>query len=231
MPAVASWQEALLLASERVLASIASFLPDLLGAIIVFLIGLVLAKWTKKLVVKLLDTLRLSAAVKKSGFEKFLKKAEVKLRTEEIIGGIVKWLVILIFSVASINILGLSTVSIVLERVLGYIPRVISAVLILTIGVLLAGLVESFLKGALGQIDVKTSRLFGKIGSYLVVIFAALAAINELGIAQSLINTLFMGFIAMLALGLGLAIGLGAKDLVAKILNDWYERFRREIKK
>lgn len=231
MPAVASWQEALLLAGEKVLSSIASFLPDLLGAIIVFLIGLALAKWAKKLVVKLLETLRLSTAVEKTGLQKFLKKAEVKLKTEEIIGGIAKWLIILTFSVAAINILGLPTVSVVLERILAYIPRIISAILILTIGVLLAGLVESLLKGALGQIDVKTSRLFGKIGSYLVVVFAALAAINELGIAQSLINTLFMGFIAMLALGFGLAIGLGAKDLIAQILNDWYKAFRKEIKK
>lgn len=231
MSTIASWQEALLLASEGILSGIASFLPNLLGAVLVFLIGLVLAKWAKKLIVKLLETIKFSIVLKKTGLEKFLKKAEVKLKTEEIVGGVIEWLVILVFSVAAVNILGLSTVSVVLERVLAYIPKIVSAILVLTIGVLLAGLVESLLKGALSQIDVKVSRLFGKIGSYLVVIFAALAAINELGIAQSLINILFMGFVAMLALGFGLAIGLGAKDLIAQILNDWHREFKKEVKK
>lgn len=231
MSTVASWQEALLLAGSGVLSGIASFLPNLLGSILVFLIGLVLGQWSKKLMVGFLETVKLSTAVKKTGFEKFLKKAEVKLKIEEIVGGIIKWLVILTFSVAAVNILGLSTVSVVLEKILAYIPRVVSAILVLTIGVLLAGLVESLLKGTLGQIDVKVSRLFGKIGSYLVVIFATLAAINELGIAQSLINTLFIGFVAMLALGFGLAIGLGAKDLIAQILADWHEKFKKEVKK
>jgi hypothetical protein len=231
MSTIASWQEALLIAGEGILTSVALFLPNFFGAIIVFLIGLILGKAGKKLTVKVLETARLSTVVKKSGLEKFLDKAEIKIKIEEILGGIIKWLIVLIFSVAAINILGLSTVSVVLERVLSYIPRVISAILVLTIGVLLAGLVESLLKGAIGQIDIKASRLFGKIGSYLIVVFTTLAAINELGIAQSLINILFMGFVAMLALGFGLAIGLGAKDLIAQILTDWYKSFKKEIKK
>ena len=79
--------------------------------------------------------------------------------------------------------------------------------------------------------DIKLGRLSGRLASYLVVIFAVMAAINELGIAQSLINTLFMGLVAMLALGFGLAIGLGAKDLVSEILNNWYKDLKKEIRK
>ena len=116
-----------------------------------------------------------------------------------------------------------------LESILAYIPNVISAALILTIGVLLAGVVEKLVKGAVGTIDVKSGRLFGKIASYTLVVFATLAAISELQIARASINTIFTGFIAMLAIGFGLALGLGAKDLVARVLNDWYEKFRKEI--
>ncbi len=98
----------------------------------------------------------------------------------------------------------------------------------MTVGVLLAGLVESLIKGAVNQIDPKTGRLLSKVASYLVVIVTALAAINELGIAQSLINILFIGIITTLALGIGLAIGLGAKDLVSKMLMDWYGKGRKK---
>jgi len=229
--AVITWQNAFLTVSNNVLSSVIGFLPNLLAALVVFLIGLILASWLKAMVVKLFSLAQLSTIVKKSGFHQFLEKAEVKLKMEEILGRIVKWLVILIFSVTAINILGLTTVSEVLIGLLAYVPRIISAILILTVGVLLAGLVESLIKGALGQIDVKTSRLFGKIASWLVVIFTTLAAINELGIAQSLINTLFIGFVAMLALGIGLAIGLGAKDLVSEVLQEWYQNFKKEVRK
>ena len=228
--AVANWQEAVLLAASNILTQIFAALPTLLAALVLFLVGLVFARWGKSLTVKLLEAIRLSKVVKKSGLEQFLKKAEITLKVEEFFGNVVRWLIILIFFVAVVNVLGLTAVSQVLTSILNFIPRVVSAVLVLTASVLLAGLVESLVKGALAQIDLKTSRLLGKLSSYLVVIFGSLAAINELGIARTLINTLFIGFVAMMALGIGLAIGLGAKDLVARILNDWYENFKKEVK-
>jgi len=227
---VTNLQEAFLLATTNIITNILSFIPNFLAALVVFVLGLIVAKWGRTLTVKILETIKLSTLVKKSGFEPFLKKAEIKIKIEEILGGLVRWLIILIFFITTANILGLGTVSLVLNNILAYIPKVVSAVLVLTIGVLLAGLVEGLVKGALAQVDLKTARLLGKVSSYLVVIFVALAAINELQIAQTMVNTLFIGFIAMLSLGFGLAIGLGTKDLVAKILEEWYEKFKKEVK-
>lgn len=228
---ISNWQEAFLLAISNILTNVLSYLPIIFAAFLVFLIGVILAKWAKALTVKILEAFKLSFLMKKSGFEPFMKKAEITLKVEEIIGGLVRWLIILVFFITSVNMLGLTTVSLVLSNILGYLPRIISAVLVLTIGVLLAGLVESLVKGALAQVDLKTARLLGKISSYLVVIFSILTAINELQIAQVLVNTLFMGFVGMLALGFGLAIGLGAKDLVSELLMDWYRNFKKDIKK
>lgn len=226
-----SWNEAFTSAMQSTVFSFLFFLPNVFGALVLFFIGLLLAKWGRKITIRLLNALKLSSLIQKSGIRRFLDKAEISLKIEEVFGGLVRWLIILVFFVASVNILGLTTVSRVLDSILAYIPRVFSAVIILTVGILLAGLVESFIKGALFNIDVKAGRLLAKIGSYLVIIFAILTAINELGIAQSLIGTLFIGFVAMLALGFGLAIGLGSKDLVARILNEWYEGLKKELKK
>jgi hypothetical protein len=228
---ITNWQDAFLLAVSNILTNVLSYLPTIFAALLVFVAGVVLAKWARRLTIKILEAIKLSAVVKKSGFEPFLDKAEIGIKAEEIFGGVVKWLIILVFFITAVNILGLTTVSLVLNNILGYVPRIISAVLVLTVGVLLAGLVESLVKGALAQIDLKTSRLLGKISSYLVVIFSILAAINELQVAQVLVNTLFMGFVGMLALGFGLAIGLGAKELVAEVLKEWYKNFKKEIKK
>ncbi len=217
-------QEAIFAAATGILSRFFAFIPILFGALIIFLFGLVLGKWAKALVVKILSAIKLDQILRKAGLDSYLNKADIRGKIEVFFGELVHWLIILVFSMAAVNVLGLTAVSTVLNSLLSYIPRIISAVLVLTIGVLLAGLVESLIKGAVSQIDVRISRMLAKIASYLVVVVSAMAAINELGIAQSLINTLFVGVVATLSLGIGLAIGLGAKELVSKMLMDWYAK-------
>jgi small-conductance mechanosensitive channel len=136
----------------------------------------------------------------------------------------------MVFFIASVNVLGLVTVSQFLNSILGYIPNVISACLVLTAGVLIGGWVESAVKGSLGVTSLATGRLMGKIAGYTVVIFTILAAISELGIAERFVSILFIGFVAMLSIGFGLAFGLGAKDIVAKILGEWYKNVTKHSK-
>ncbi len=225
---ISNWQEAIFVAAANIFTQFFNFLPSLFGALLIFVIGLILAKWAKAIIVKVLSAVKLDKISRKIGLEPFLSKADVKLKVEVIIGEIARWLIIIVFFMAGVNVLGLTTVGSVLASVLSFIPSIVSAILILTVGVLLAGLVEGLIKGAVNQIDPKTGRLLSKVASYLVVIVAALAAINELGIAQSLINILFIGIITTLALGIGLAIGLGAKDLVSKMLMDWYSKGKKK---
>ncbi|NMB56820.1 hypothetical protein GYA19_02675 [Candidatus Beckwithbacteria bacterium] len=221
-------QDAMINSTNDVFLIFYSFLPRLLGAILVFLVGILLANWLKKLIVKILESINLSKIAKETKLQEFLQNAEIKTKLEEIIAAIFKWLVVLIFSVAAINLLGLDTISSILNGFLNYLPKVIASIFILALGVFLAGIVESLVKGAVAQIDLKTARLLGKIASYLVVVFATMAALTELGIAETLINILFIGMVAMLALGFGLAIGLGAKDTVGKIIEDSYKKFKKE---
>jgi len=225
---ISNWQEAVFVAAANIFTQFFNFLPSLLGALLIFVLGLILAKWAKIIIVKVLSAVKLDKISRKIGLEPFLSQADIKLKAEVIIGEIARWLIIIVFFIAGVNVLGLTTVGSVLASVLSYVPNIVSAILILTIGVLLAGLVEGLIKGAVNQIDPKTGRLLSKVASHLVVIVAALAAINELGIAQSLINILFIGIITTLALGIGLAIGLGAKDLVSKMLMDWYNKGKKK---
>ncbi len=230
VPTLASWQAALFSASSSLLTSIALFLPNLIGAILVFLLGVLLGGWVKVLVVKVLSALNLSRLFENTTVHKFLTKAELTSKIEHIIGEALRVLIVLVFTIASINLLGLTTVTVVLTSILGYIPNVLAAVLILALGVLIAGLVESLVKGSLGTVDIKISRLLAKTSSYIIVVFSTLAALSQLNIAQQFVNILFTGFVAMLALGLGLSLGLGSKDLVNQMLTDWYKRFKNETK-
>ncbi len=161
--------------------------------------------------------------------EHFLRNADMSHKLEDLIGALLYWLIMLVVVQTSVAVLGLSSLSDILERILGYIPHVISAILVLFFGVLLAGLVESLVKGSIKSIDGRSARLLGKVSSYLVVTIAIMAAVSELGIASEFIMILFIGFIATVSLGAGLALGLGGKDVVAKMLGKWYSQTMRDI--
>ncbi len=223
-------QSSLTNAAYSILVSIISFIPTLLAAVIVFVIGLVLANWLKAIVIKLLNVLRLSDILAKGALKHFLENAEVTQKVETVLGELVRYLTILIFFVASINILGLYIVTDVLNGLLGYLPNIFAAVIIFGAGVVLAGFLEKLVKGSLGGIDIKLARLMAKFTSYLVVVFTVLAAISQLGIAKNLIDTLFVGFVGMLALAFGLSLGLGSKDLVRTALEDWHKGFKKDLK-
>lgn len=228
---IMAWQNALYSVWVSTLGSVFELFPHILGAILVAVLGILIGNWVKTITIKSLQMIKFETFIKDSKFQAFLLKAEVTEKVEEVIGSIFKWLIVLTFFIAATNILGLSTVSNVLVGVLGYVPNVISAVIVMAIGVLLAGIIEGVVKGALASVDLKTSRLMGKIASYTVVTITILAAFSELKIASAFINILFIGFVSMLALGFGLAIGLGAKDVIGQILSDWYKELKHDLKK
>ena len=228
---ILAWQNALYSVWMSTIGSLFSLFPRVLGSIVVATIGIIIGNWIKTLTAKSLQMIHFETFIKDTKFKAFLIKAEVTDKVEEVIGSILKWLIVLTFFIAATNILGLTTVSNVLGGVLSYVPNVLSAVIVMAIGVLLAGLVEGVVKGALTSVDLKTSRLMGKIASYTVVTITTLAAFAELKIASAFINILFIGFVSMLALGFGLAIGLGAKDVIGQALSDWYKDLKHDLKK
>jgi hypothetical protein len=212
------------------LAEISGFLPRIIAAIFVLLIGSALAKALKKIVIRLLEAARLSSLVKNTPIEHFFANAEFGHKLEETIGSVAYWLSMLVVLHTTVTILGLEPLSDLLWNILNYLPNVISAILVLFFGTLLAGVVESLVKGSIKSIDGKSSRLLGKLSSYIVVTVAVLAAISELGIAKEFITILFVGFVAMISVGCGLALGLGGQDVVRKMLNTWYEQTLKEVK-
>lgn len=223
-------EKALLTTGQEILMGILNFIPVLFSALLVFLLGILVARWTKLGFVKLLNISRLADVISTLAVKKFLKNASIAKKIDDVLGEIVRYIVLLIFFVTSVNLLGLSTVTQVLNGVLAYLPNIFAAILILVSGVILAGFLEKVVKGSLGSVDLKSSRLMGKFTSYLIMVVTVLAAISQLGIAQPFVGTLFIGFVSMLSLALGLGFGLGSKDLVKQILEDWHKNFTKETK-
>lgn len=227
LPTISALQASLTVTLTNLLGSIFAFFPKFLAALLIFVFGITIARFTKRLVIKSLEKIRLSAEVEKTPIQSFLKNAEVTTKIEVIIANMIYWILILLVLQTSITILGLSAVSEILRRILLYIPNIFSAVLILFFGVLLAGLAETLVKGAVKAVGGVSARLLGTITSYLVMVVAVMASISELGIAQAFITTLFTGLVASLAIAFGLAFGLGSKDTVSKFMDEWYSRMKK----
>jgi len=202
-------------------------LPSIVGAIVVFAIGLILAYWVKRLIVQGLKLIKFEAISEKIGIDKYLSKADIRFTFIELIGTIAEWLIILVFFLAVVDVLGLSAVSMVLASVLGYLPNVLAAALIFAAGYIVAGLAGGLVRGALVSVDHDLARPVGRLSRWVIMLVAFFAAVDQLQIARGLIQTFFQGLTYTVVLILGLSVGLGAKDLVSKILDDWYEKIKK----
>lgn len=225
-----SWYGSISFIATQSLIDVAQFLPRVAAAILILIIGAVIARIIKGSAVHVFKGLQLSKAIKNTPIDEFLKNADIGHKIEEIAGSILYWIVMLVVIHSSVSVLGLSSLSEILAKVLNYLPRILAAIIVLFFGVLLAGVVETLVKGAIKSIDGHSGRIFGKVASYLVVGIAVLAAISELRIAKDFILILFVGFVTAISMGVGLSVGLGGQDLVRELLGKWYKQLEKDVK-
>lgn len=215
---IQGWIDAVLLAVVKGLSAFSDFVPKLLGAGIVFLIGWIIAGICKRLTLRILDILQLEPFAEKVGLSAAFEKLGAPVSPPELIGDLVKWAVVVVFLSPAVEILGLTQITVILHSLLAYIPNVLVAIVILMLGAIFADLVAQFVTGTAQALEPSTANVLGVVCKYAILIFAALAALSQLRIAESMINTLLTGLVGMLALAGGLAFGLGGRETAAEIL-------------
>ncbi|MEK7463638.1 MAG: hypothetical protein AAB610_00755 [Patescibacteria group bacterium] len=216
---VENWGEVFTQSLQGIWFGIASFVPTLVIAVIIFAIGWVLAALIEKLVEGLFKTFKVDTALKSAGFEDVVERSGYKLNSGRFVGSLVKWFVVVVFLIASFDILGLSQVnSFLKDVVLSYLPQVIVAVLVLMVAVMIADAVQKIVIASARAAHVRSASLLGAIAKWAIWIFAILTALFHLGIAPGLIQTLFMGIVVAAAIAVGLAFGLGGKEVAARML-------------
>lgn len=202
------------------------FLPKLLLAIIIFIAGWVVGSVLGDVVEKVVKALKFDVVLEHAGAKGVIHKAGFNLNSGMFFGAIVKWFVIIGFLVAALDVFQLTAVTLFLtDVVLGYIPQVVVAALILIVAAFLADFVQKVTSGGARALDSKSSAMVGSIARWAIWIFAILAAVAQLGIATQMLNILFMGIVFMLALAGGLAFGLGGRDAAARYI----EKVREDI--
>lgn len=220
-----SWTEVTVGAFQSIWEGFLGFLPNFLGALIIFLIGWAIAAGLQKLFTQILRALRLDPALEKVGAGQFFEKAGLKMDFANWIGLSVKWFLIFVFLLAAADILKLQGVTVFLTEILGYIPNIIVAVLILVVTFWLANVLRKLVQASVSASNIKAAAFTSAVVYWSILVFGLFAALIQLGIAFALLQTLITGLIAMIAIAGGLAFGLGGKDLATSFLN----RLRKEI--
>jgi Conserved TM helix len=224
VPVVTGWADAVVLALSGALNDLVAFLPRLLGALLILLVGWLLAKAVEALVAKGLRAVRFNQVADRAELDQFLDRAGVRLDPASVVGKLAYWFLLLIFVGAAFNAFGLTQVSAVINQILAYLPNVVVALVVLLVGALLAQLAANLVRGASGTARVGDPGLLAALARAAVLVFAVLIALDQLNIGEAIVNTLFMAVVGMLALAGALAFGLGGRDVAARVLEDWYRR-------
>lgn len=197
-----------------------SFVPSLLGAIILFIIGWVVGSIIAKAISQLFVALKIDKLFESAGATEAFQKAGIRLNVGGFIGGLFKWFIIVAFLMASLEIMGLTQVNDFLrEAVLYYLPKVAIAALVLIIATVIADAMRKIVTASSKAANVTSANMLGSIAYYAIWIFALIIALSELGIATAFMQILFTGLIAALAVAFGLAFGLGGRDAASRAID------------
>lgn len=222
---VQTWADVILFSLQNLWQGFVLFLPALIGAIVIFFVGLIIAAGLGKVVEKLIDALKLDSVMSQIGLGRILERADMRLHSGRFIGVLVKWFFVIVTLLAVSDILALAAFSDFLTQVLLYIPNVLIAVLIMLAGFVVAGFASKVVRASVMAARLHAAHFLGALTKWAILIFAFLATLSQLGVAGALVNTIIMGFVAMLAIAGGLAFGLGGKDVAAA----WLEKMRSEM--
>lgn len=211
-------QEILLDPLNRLWETVAMGLPRLVLAIVIFIIGWILAGLVHKLLVKIAKSLRLDHILKPTGLPEAFERAGYKFSVGRLIGFLAKWFVIITGLMAALDILGLQSTTGLLTGIINYIPQVIIAILVLLAGVALSGFVKKLIMGSTKMLNVQSAGVLSNVARISVLVFTVIIVLNLLGIGRELINILFIGAVSMIALAGGLAFGLGGQSAAARAI-------------
>lgn len=225
---IQNWFEVTRAALLRLWEGFLDFIPALIGALIVFIIGWFIAGVIGKLVAEILVRAKLNQFFERTGWKTALEKAELRISPSEFIGAIIKWILVIVFLLAAVEILGLVEFADFLRSILAYLPNVVVAVLILVVTVIVVDIIDKILRVAVEGMKVGYGHLVSVIVKCAIWIFAILAILQQLRFEAAvwlfeLIKIAFIGIVVMAAL----AFGLGGKDVAAEILRDLREKLKR----
>jgi hypothetical protein len=224
MLAVIEWENLIADPVREMLTRIMAYLPVLLGALLILIVGWIIAKIIRSMVNGVLKVVRFDTLADKAGISEVLKKGDLKITARQVVSGVVYWLVMIMVLVMTANALGLPKASDILANLFAYVPKVIAALLVLVVAMFLASFVSGIVRIAAGNANLPKPDLLAGISRWAIIVFAVTISLAQLGIAPLLVTATFNIILGGVVLGLALAFGLGGRDAAAKYIDELKER-------
>lgn len=206
------------------LVQLGGFLPKLLLAIVILVLGWLLAKFIRLMVVKGLKAINFQVLTDKAGIDGFLEQGGIRNGTTGVLGVLAYWIVILLTLMVAFNGLGLTYITELVSRVVLFIPKVIVAVLILAVGLYFARFISQMVSAYGKNVGMEDAELFGRISQYAIMVFVALMALDQVDVVTDIIRQAFLILLAGTTLALALAFGIGGQKAAAGLLERWWSR-------
>jgi hypothetical protein len=208
-------------------AKIWSYIPAIAGAIVILVVGWLIAKLIEAVVARVLKAVKLDAASEKAGIANVLAQGDIKMSLSELVGAIVYWLVLLVVLATALDALNLKIASELLSRLVGYVPNILAAVFILILGTFVSNFVAAVVRTAGNNAGLKNTKVLSQLSQTVLMIFAVIIAIEQLQIATTLIVLGVNIVLVSIGLGIALAFGLGCKDMAAKFMQDMINSIKK----
>jgi hypothetical protein len=223
-----TWTDSFVVSFRDIWAGVADFIPTFVGAIVLFIVGVLVAGIVGKAIEQIFKVAKLDALLSKIGAERYLSRAGIALNSPYFLGELVKWFFVVIVLVQSLTILKLFAVTAFLKSILNFLPNVFIATFVLITGLLLGDFVDRVVTGASKMVNLAKSKMLGTAARTAIWVFAVLVALYHLGIGAVFSELVFTGIVTALALAFGLAFGLGgvehASEFIANIKKDIKDR-------
>jgi len=222
-----TWGEVLTVSFQNLWVGVVNFVPNLVIALIILIFGWLIGALFSRAIWQVFKSLKIDDALRRAGFESFVRRGGIELDSGAFIGGLVKWFIIVVFLIAALDVLGLSEVNFFLQDVVvGYLPRVLAAALVLLVAGVIGDVTGRIVVTAAKTANVESAHFVGAVTKWAIWIFAILVALSHLGIAAAFSQTLFTGVVIAVSLALGLSFGLGGQEAASSFI----ERLRGEMK-
>ena len=216
---ISTWSEVLSLSFKNLWLGVVGFVPNLVVAIIIVLLGWGIGVLFGRVVSQIIKAIKIDEALRKAGVENFLNRGGLNLNSGAFLGGLIRWFVILVFLIGALEVLHLSQVTLFLKEILNYLPQVIVAVLILIAAGLVADVMKKIVLSSAMTAEISSAGFLATVTKWVIWAFAILVALSQLGIAAGFIQTIFTGLVVALSLGLGLAFGLGGQEAAGTVVD------------
>lgn len=205
----------------NLLNTVLTFLPRIVNAAILLVVGVFVARLVCELLTKGLRALHFDNIADRAGITRFLRLAGTQLDAARILAMVVFWWILLFFIETAFNALELVQITAYINAMLAYLPNVFAAMLIVVVGALFANVVADVVRGAAGEAGISTAPLLATVARWAILIFAVLSALTQLNVAQNMIFILFAAFVGMVAIAGGLAFGLGGVEAARGLISGW----------